>query len=184
MEILYQYNYGKGKVIAKSLLYVFLSALFVGLGVFCFNRWDLSFMFTDWHGYVLLVPYGLITLGTIISMFQLFGKVGRSSRGVPAFSVGADSFVFYDKHGLPSVVPFSDCERVRFKRRYRYRGWITITLIIKYRNKMAPDETISKEIELSELDRPQRVVDTQLKKVYRNYKKTQGNGKAADIEEQ
>lgn len=171
MELLYQYNYGKGKVVSKAMLYVLLSLLFVGLGAFCFWRWDLSFMFTDWHGYVLLVPYFLITLGTIITMFQLFVKIGKLNSGVPAFSVGADCFVFYDKDGLPSVVRFADCEQVRFKRNYKFRGSpAMLTLIVKYRDKMRPEMSNKIEIELSELDRSQWEVDKQLKKVYQKYK--------------
>ena len=167
-----QYYYHKGKVIAKAVAYSFLSAVLVALGVFCFVHWELGFLFSDWKGYLMLGVYGLITLGSILSTIELFRKSSMASRGIPAFGVGADCFVVYDRAGLSTAIAFEDCERVRFKRETHYRGSLhTLTLIIVYHDKADAQGTKRVEINLSELDRPQRVVDRELKKVYNDYKK-------------
>ena len=171
MELLHQYYFHKGKITAKAIAYAFLSVLFVGIGVFCFVHWDLSFMFTDWKGYMMIAVYGLITLGTILSTIDLFRKISKAYRGIPALAVGADFFVLYDRHGLATTIPFEDCERVRFKKTYKHRAFSTLKLIILYHSKAEPMNTNNVEFELSELDRPQREIDKQLNNVYKKYKK-------------
>ena len=168
MQITHQYYYRKGKVIAKAVIYTILSVLLVAFAVFSFVHWELSFMFTDWHGYVIIIPYFLITLGIILSVFEEFKKARMTSRGIPAFAVGDDNFVIYDK-GLANVILFEDCDKVRFKRTYsRIRG-TQLYLIIKYHDKMDNPGTF--EVDFSELDQPQSMIDKQLKKIYNNYKK-------------
>ena len=54
MEIISTYYYRKGKVGIQTVAYCIASVLLVALGVFCITRWDLSFLFTDWKGYVML----------------------------------------------------------------------------------------------------------------------------------
>ena len=172
MEILHQYYYHKSNVVIKAVGNAILAVLFVGFGVYSYVHWELSFLFTDWHGYVILGVYGLITLGTILSAVELFKKVSKSRRSIPALAVGADFLIVYDNAGLSTTIPFEDCENVRFKTNYRYRGAPpTLTLIVKYHNKQEPDNTLSLEIDLSELDRPQREIDKELNKVYKKYKK-------------
>lgn len=172
MEILHRYYYHKGKVIAKAVAYTLLSVLLVSFGVYSYVHWELSFLFSDWKGYVIMGVYGLITLGTILSTIDLFRKVGKACRAIPAFAVGADGFVTYDQAGLETSIPFEDCERVRFKRTIRYRGALPmLTLIIHYHTKAEPDATSSVEFDLSEFDQPQKEVDKQLNKVYKLYKK-------------
>ena len=172
MEILHRYYYRKGNVMLKAVFNTFMAVLFIALGVFCHLRWDLSFLFDEWKGYVILAVYGLITLGTILSAIELFRKVWKTRDGIPAFAVGADFFEIYDNNGLATTIPFENCEQVRFKTNYHFRGMpTTLSLIVKYHDKTEPDTTLSFEIELSELDRPQTEIDRQLKKVYKNYKK-------------
>ena len=168
MPIIHQYYYRKGKATAKAVIYIIASVLLVALAVFCYIRWDLRFMFTEWRGYVIIVPYFLITLGIILSVFENIKKASMTSRGIPAFAVGDDNFVFYD-NGLANVVLFEDCDRVRIKRTYsRIRG-TQLYLIIKYHDKMDNPGTF--EVDFSELDQPQSMIDKQLKKIYNNYKK-------------
>ena len=169
MQIIHQYYYRQGKATTKAVIYTILSVLLVAFAVFSFVHWELSFMFTDWHGYVLIIPYFLITLGIILSVFENFKKAGKTNRGIPAFAVGEDCFVLYDNTGMANVIPFEDCEKVRFKRTYsRIRG-TQLYLIIKYHDKMDNPGTF--EVDFSELDQPQSVIDKQLKKIYNNYKK-------------
>jgi hypothetical protein len=54
-------------------------------------------MFHDWHGYVILIVYGLMTLAMILSAIESFRKAAKARHGIPAFAVGADCFIFYDK---------------------------------------------------------------------------------------
>lgn len=174
MEILHQYHYHKGKIIAKAVFNTLLSLLLVGFAVFSFVHWELTFMFEDWKGYVILVLYGLITLGMILSAFQSFQKLSKAYSSIPAFAVGADGFVTYDIHGLPTTIPFDNCERVRFKTNIKYRGAPpTLTLIVKYYTKYDQDTTQRFEVDLSELDRPQNEIDHQLHSIYKKYKKQQ-----------
>lgn len=171
MELLHRYYYHKGKAVAKALLNTILSLLLVGFAVFSFVHWELTFMFEDWKGYLILGLYGLITLGVILSAVQSFQKVAKARRGIPAFGVGADCFVTYDNHGLPTTIPFAHCERVRFKTNIKYRGAPpTLTLIVKYHTKYDPDATQRFEVDLSELDRPQQEIDHQLHSIYKEYK--------------
>ena len=171
MQIIHQYYYCQGKATTKAVIYTIVSVLLVAFAVFSYLHWDLSFMFTDWHGYVIFIPYFLITLGIILSVFENIKKASKTSRSIPAFAVGDDFFVLYDDNGLATTVPFEDCERVRFKSTYsRYTG-TRLKLIIKYHDKMEPLVTQSFEVELSELDRPQTEIDKQLKKIYNKYKK-------------
>ena len=172
MQITHQYFYRKGKAVAKAVIYTILSVLLVALAVVSYIHWDLSFMFTEWQGYVIIIPYFLITLGVILSVFENFRKASMTSRGIPAFVVGDDNFVIYDK-GLVNVILFEDCDRVRIKRTYSRITGTQRTLIIKYHNKMEPDSSSRFEVLLSELDQPQDVIDKQLKKIYNNYKKQQ-----------
>lgn len=174
MEILHSYYYHKGKAIAKALFNTILSLLLVGFAVFCFVHWELTFMFEDWKGYLILGIYGLITLGVILSAVQSFQQVARARRGIPAFAVGADGFVTYDSHGLTTTIPFAHCERVRFKSSIKYRGAPpTLTLIVKYHTKDNLDTTQRFEVDLSELDRPQNEIDHQLHNIYKKAKKQQ-----------
>lgn len=170
METTHQYYYRKGIATTKAMIYIILSVLLVAFAVFSYVHWDLSFMFTDWHGYVIIIPYFLITLGIILSVFENFKKVSKTNRGIPAFAVGEDSFVLYDNNGMANVIPFEDCDKVRFKTNIKYRGAPpTLSLIIKYHDKM--ENPGSFEVDLSELDQPQSMIDNQLKKIYNNYKK-------------
>lgn len=168
MQTTHQYYYRKGKATTKVVIYIILSVLLVAFATFSYVHWELSFMFTDWHGYVLIIPYLLITLGIILSVFEEFRKASMTSRGIPAFAVGDNSFVIYDK-GLANVIPFEYCDKVSFKRTYsRIRG-TQLYLIIRYHDKMDVPSTF--KVDLSELDRPQSEIDKQLKKIYNNYKK-------------
>ena len=128
-------------------------------------------MFYDWHGYVILGVYGLMTLAMILSAVESFKKVAKTRRDIPAFAVGADCFIFYDKDGLATTIPFADCEQVRFKTTLQFRV-PTLRLIVKYHEKNDPENTLRFEVGLSELDRPVKEIDKQLKSVYRKYKKT------------
>lgn len=168
IQTTHQYYYNKGKAVAKAIIYTILSVLLVAFAVFSYFHWELSFIFSEWQGYVIIVPYFLITLGIILSVFENFKKANMTSRGIPAFAVCDDIFVIYDK-GLANVIPFNDCDKVRFKRTYsRIRG-TQLFLIIKYHDKM--ETSSSFEVDLGELDRPQSETDKQLKKIYNNYKK-------------
>ena len=169
MQITHQYYYRQGKATAKAVIYAILSVLLVAFAVFSYVHWELSFMFTDWHGYVLIIPYFMITLGIILSVFENFKKAGKTNRGIPAFAVGEDCFVLYDNTGMANVIPFEECDKVRIKRTYsRIRG-TQLYLIIKYHDRMDVPSTF--KVDLSELDRPQSEIDKQLKKIYNNYKK-------------
>ena len=168
MQITYQYHYHKGKTVAKAVIYTVLSVMLVAFAIFSYVHWELSFLFSEWKGWVIVVVYSLITLGIILSAFENFRKLGMTNRGVPAFAVGDEHFVIFDKTGLATMIPFEDCESVRFKRTYsRYTG-TRITLIIKYHDKMDTSNTF--EVDLSELDHPQEEIDKQLKKIYNKYK--------------
>lgn len=171
-KLQHQYHYSKRAVIAKALFNSVLAAALLALGVFCFVHWDLGFMFTDWKGYLMLGVYGLLTLGLILSVWEGFQKIVKAGRGIPAFGVGADRFEIYDRTGLPTIIAFEDCERVRFKREIHFRGApATLTLIIVYRDAADPQTTKRIEIPLNELDRSQRDIDRELKKIYHRYKK-------------
>ena len=170
MEILHQYYYRKGLATTKAVAYVILSVALVALGVFCFAHWDLSFLFDDWHGYVIIIVYGLITLGTILSTVENFRRTAKARHGIPAFAVGADFFVFYDNDGLATTIPFADCEQVRFKTVLEFRI-PTLKFIVKYHEKKDPESTLRFEVSLSELNCSVKEIDKQLKKVYQKYKK-------------
>ncbi len=169
MQITHQYYYRKGKALAKAMIYTILSVLLVAFAVFSYIHWEMSFLFSEWQGYVIVVVYGLITLGMILSIFENFKKVSKTSRGIPAFAVGEGHFVLYDNTGMANIIPFEECDRVRFKRSYSRITGTQLTLIIKNHDKMESSSTV--EIDLSELDQPQIEIDKQLKKIYNNYKK-------------
>ena len=170
MEILHRYYYRQRLAVAKAVIYTILSVAFVTFGVYSFIHWELSFMFHDWHGYVVLIVYGMMTLAVILSAVGSFKKVAKTRRDIPAFAVGADGFVFYGNDGLATTIPFADCEQVRFKTTLQFRV-PTLRLIVKYHEKMDPENTLRFEVGLSELDRPVKEIDKQLKKVYQKYKK-------------
>ena len=170
MEILHEYFYRRGMAVAKAVIYTIVAVVLVAFGVYSFIHWELSFLFHDWHGYVILIVYGLITLGMILSAVESFRKVAKAHQGIPAFAVGADCFVFYDKDGLATTIPFADCEQVRFKTTLQFRV-PTLRLIVKYHERTAPENTLRFEVSLSELNRPAKEIDKQLKKVYQKYKK-------------
>ena len=119
---------------------------------------------------MILIVYGLITLGMILSAVESFRKAAKARQGIPAFAVGADCFVFYDKDGLATTIPFADCEQVRFKTTLQFRI-PTLRLIVKYHERTDPENTLRFEVVLSELNRPAKEIDKQLKKVYQKYKK-------------
>ena len=170
MEILHQYYYRQGLAAAKAVVYTILSVVLVAFGVYSFIHWELSFMFHDWHGYVILIVYGLMTLAMILSAIESFQKAAKARHGIPAFAVGADCFIFYDKDGLATTIPFADCEQVRFKTTLQFRV-PTLRLIVKYHERKDPENTLRFEVGLSELDCPAKEIDKQLKNVYRKYKK-------------
>jgi hypothetical protein len=126
-------------------------------------------MFTDWHGYVIIIPYFLITLGIILSIFENIKKASKTNNGIPAFAVNEDCFVLYDKTGMKNVIPFDDCDKVKFKSTYSRICGTQLKLIVKYHSKMEPMDTSSFEIDLNELDQPQSEIDKQLKKIYHQY---------------
>ena len=170
MEILHEYFYRRGMAATKAVIYAILSVVLVAFGVYSFIHWELSFLFYDWHGYVVLIVYGLLTLAIILSAVESFWKAAKTRHDIPAFAVGADCFVFYDKDGLPTTIPFADCEQVRFKSSLQFRV-PTLRLIVKYHERSDPENTRRFEVELSELDRPVKEIDKQLKNVYQKYKK-------------
>ena len=170
MEILHQYYYRQGLADTKAVIYSLLSGILVAFGVYSFIHWELSFLFHDWHGYVILSVYGLMTLAMILSAIESFKKAAKARHCIPAFAVGADFFVFYDNDGLPTTIPFADCEQVRFKTTLQFRV-PTLRLIVKYHEKKDPENTVRFEVGLSELNRPVKEIDKQLKSVYRKYKK-------------
>ena len=170
MEILHRYYYRQGVAVAKAVIYSILSVAFVAFGVYSFIHWELSFMFHDWHGYVILIVYGLMTLAMILSAVESFRIAVKARQDIPAFAVCADFFVFYDNYGLPTTIPFADCEQVRFNSVIRFRV-PTLLLIVKYHEKMDPENTLRFEVSLSELNCSVKEIDKQLKKVYQKYKK-------------
>ena len=170
MEILHHYYYRRGLAATKAVFFTILSVLFVTFGVYSFIHWELSFMFYDWHGYVILIVYGIMTLAVILSSIESFRKAAKTSHDIPAFAVGADFFVFYDKDGSAIKVPFADCEQVRFNSVIRFRV-PTLLLIVKYHEKKDPESTLRFEVSLSELNCSVKEIDKQLKKVYQKYKK-------------
>ena len=173
MEILHQYFYRKWKVVMKAVVYSLLSVIFVAFGAFAYIHWEMAFLFTDWHGYVILIVYGLFTIAMILSAVEAFRKLAKLNRGIPAFAVGPDRFIVYDSNGLANPILFEDCDRVRFKRQYHFRGSvITLTLVISYHSKNDSIANENVEIKLSELDQPQDTIDKQLNKIYRQFKKT------------
>ena len=171
MQITHQYYYRKGKAIAKLVIYTILSVLMVAFAVYSYVHWELSFLFTEWKGWVIIIFYGLMTLGMILSAVENFKKASKTSRGIPAFAVGDEHFVIFDKTGLSTIIPFKDCEHVRFKRTYSRITGTQLTLIIKYHDKNEPLNTLKFEVDLRELDQPQEEIEKQLKKIYNNYKK-------------
>ena len=170
MEILHRYYYRQGLAVAKAVIYAILSVGFVAFGVYSFIHWELSFMFHDWHGYVVLIVYGLMTLAVILSAVESFKKVAKTRRDIPAFAVSADGFVFYGHDGSATTIPFADCEQVRFNSVIRFRV-PTLLLIVKYHEKKDPDTTLRFEVSLSELNCSVKEIDKQLKRVYQKYKK-------------
>lgn len=165
-------------MVTKAVIYTIVSALLLAFGIYSYVHWELSFLFEEWQGYVILVVYGLFTLGMILSAVECFQKLGRIRRGIPAFAVGSDFLEIYDNRGLANTIPFEDCEQVRFKTTYHYRGAPpSLTLIVKYHHKTEPDNTLRLEVGLRELDRPQREIDKELNKVYQKYKKERGEQK-------
>ncbi len=169
MEILHQYYYRQGLAATKAVFYTILSVVLVAFGVYSFIHWELSFMFHDWHGYVILIVYGLTALAMVLSAIESFRKAAKTGHGIPAFAVGADCFVFYDKDGLATTIPFADCEQVRFKTTLQFRV-PTLRLIVKYHERTDPENTLRFEVGLSELNRPVKEIDKQLKSVYKKYK--------------
>ena len=170
MEILHQYYYRRGLAAIKAVFFTILSVAFVAFGVYSFIHWELSFMFHDWHGYVVLIVYGMMTLAVILSAVESFKKVAKTRHDIPAFAVGADFFVFYGTDGSATKVPFADCEQVRFKTTLQFRV-PTLRLIVKYHEKKDPETTLRFEVSLSELNCSVKEIDKQLKKVYQKYKK-------------
>lgn len=170
MEILHRYYYRQGLAVAKAVIYTILSVALVVFGVYSFIHWELSFMFHDWHGYVILGVYGMMTLAVILSAVESFKKVAKTRRDIPAFAVGADCFVFYGHDGSATTIPFADCEQVRFNSVIRFRV-PTLLLIVKYHEKKDPESTLRFEVSLSELNCSVKEIDKQLKKVYQKYKK-------------
>ena len=160
-----------GLASTKVVIYAILSVAFVAFAVYSFIHWELSFMFHDWHGYVILIVYGLMTLGMILSAIESFRKAAKARHGIPAFAVGTDFFVFYDNDGLATTIPFADCEQVRFKTTLHFRV-PTLKLIVKYHEKMDPESSLRFDVGLNELNRPVKEIDKQLKSVYQKYKKT------------
>jgi len=170
MQITYQYYYHNGKSMTKAVIYIILSVLMVAFAVFCYRHWDLSFMLSEWQGYLLIIPYFFITLGVILSVFENFKKVKRTNRGIPAFAIGDKHFVFFDNTGIANVIPFEDCEYVKIKKIlffYRTPSLYFYKLTIKYYDKA--DTSSNFEIKLSELDHPQDEIKNQVKNIYDNY---------------
>ena len=172
METVSKFYYRKAKAAAWTVFFSIASLLLVAFGVFCFVHWDLGFMFTEWKGYVILGVYGFITLSIIYDMVDSIVKLGKAYSGIPAFGVGAHRFVTYDRHGLETSIPFEDCERVRIKSEFKYRGAPpALKLIIVYRDKANPSAGKTRvEIPLDELDQAQQLIADQLMEMYRNHK--------------
>ena len=168
MQITHQYYYRKGKAAIKAVIYTVLSVLLVAFAIYSYFHWEMSFLFSEWQGWVIVGVYSLMTLGMILSAFENFKKASMSGRGIPAFAVGDDNFVIYDK-GLAHVIPFEQCDKVKFKSSYSRISGTQLTLIIKYHDSMENTNTFL--VALSELDRPQSEIDKQMKKIYNNYKR-------------
>ena len=129
-------------------------------------------------------------MGYVVSVFQLerlcddnlsavesFGKWGKSRGGVPAFVLGDDRFLLYDKHGMQHALPFADCTDVRvmhtnYSRRtasYDYK------LVIIYRDRAAQGKSTRTVILLNELNRPKGEIESMVLRTYNNYRNQQNN---------
>ncbi|MBQ9218969.1 MAG: hypothetical protein IJ160_12490 [Muribaculaceae bacterium] len=167
METLSKFYYHKAKIAAWAVFFSIASLLLVAFGIFCFVRWDLGFMFTDWKGYMMLGVYGFITLSIIYDMVDYILKLGKAYSGIPAFGVGSLRFVIYDRHGMETSIPFDDCERVRFKSEFKFRGAPpALKLIIVYRDKARQSDKTRIEIPLDELNQSQSLIERQLKEAF------------------
>lgn len=167
METLSKFYYHKAKIAAWAVFFSIASLLLVAFGIFCFMRWDLGFMFTDWKGYVMLGVYGFITLSIIYDMVDYILKLGKAYSSIPAFGVGSHRFVIYDRHGLETSIPFDDCERVRFKSEFKFRGAPpALKLIIVCRDKAKQSGKKRIEIPLDELNQNQSHIERQLKEAF------------------
>ena len=173
MQTLSKYHYRKLKVTVKAVAYSLATVSLVGLGVFCFTRWDLSFMFTHWKGYVMLGMYSVITFIIIYATAEACMKLYKAYNGIPALGVGSDRFVLYDRHGLERSITFDDCHKVRIKKEFRYRmSTLTFKLIITYCDKSDPSLGKTRvEISLDELDQPQDIIAHRLMSVYNSHNK-------------
>lgn len=173
MTVLQHYYYRRGKLIAKAVGLVCLATLFLAIGLYAELAWDLSFLFTDWKGYVILIVYGLVTLGTVLACVETFAKLRKAGNGVPALTVADDRFVTYDTHALPQTFLFDDCERINVKRSYHRTG-TDYTLVVTYEDPADRALTQHLEIDLNELDRPVAEIEKTVRKAFNTHKQARG----------
>lgn len=173
-----QYYYRKGKVAWKAVGYTLLSAFLVLLGVFMVTKWDMSFMFSNWKGYVMMIVYFLMTLGSILSAIESFGKWSKSRGGVPAFVLGDDRFLLYDKRGMQHTVSFADCTSVNVKHKNysRHTHTYDYELVIVYSNRATQGKSTRTVILLNELDRPKSEIESMVLRTYNNFRNQNNNG--------
>lgn len=165
------YYYRKGKVASKAVAYAVTTAVLVAGAWAAHARWDLSFLVTDWKGFVIMGVYGLFSLGMALSAVEAFGKWHKLRQGIPALTIEPDGIVVYDTKGLPTRIAFDDCEKVRVKHDYTYRqGPILLTLVLRHSGQPA-EASQRTEVKLYEFSTPQRIVEKAFWKAYNTHKK-------------
>lgn len=161
MQIIQQYYYRRGKVMAKAIIYTFISVALIAFAIFVFAHWELSFMFSDWKGWLMIIVYALMTLGMVLSAVYDFGKASRATKGIPALIVANDRFVLYDQDGTSCDISYSEVDSLRVKSDYTYQqGTRQFHLIITYRDTLNNGNRRRVSLNLNELDRHRDEIET------------------------
>ena len=157
-------------MVIRMIFNLLLATVLIVGGVLAHLAWDLSFLFSEWKGYVIIVFYTLMTLGLVLSGVELFGKVSKAYNGIPALIIAEDRFVIYGRKGMPVEIRFDDCRHLRIKHELYLRQTIVLYVcVIRYIDPAAPDSTIRVEIDLSELNCHQHEVEKAIWKAYNGY---------------
>lgn len=170
MNIINQYHYRKSKIILKAVIYLIFSIVIVLFVIMAIRRWDLSFMFHDWKGWLIMTVFSLVALGVFISCFEAFAKLGKARKGIPALIVAEDRFLVFNKQGRETTIKFNDCESVKIKTEQYGREYYKrkLRLVIKYRNDIRSNEITRVDIDLSELDQSQYQIEKAVMAAYNN----------------
>ncbi len=171
MTVLNNYYFKSTKLAVRSTAYAMVTVLCTGFSVWAHLNWDLSFLWYDIKGYVIMIVYVLITLGMAISGMNDYKKKRMTDSGEPALTLADDRIIFTDNDLVKRVVKFEHCKHINFEHFYYFRMVFSDFIMkVQYLDDSGDGDMTVVKVDLNDIDLRQEHIEQKIKKAFNRYK--------------